>query len=249
MSLKLGLGATIVNIVCDYARQTGYTEEDKDKFWEDMDQELRIIPAREGGGDLNGHLGISREGIEKVHGGWGVGERNDRGERWKDEVQERVKTKKEAKKKADLSGQQQDKENYKQAKKRAIRAVAMAKAETLNEVYKEMETTEGEKKIFGIARARDTASKDLTQIRQIKDNYGIVRAEENEIKRRETYFERLLNKENPRTVFEDGLPNEAVTIRVTRREVEQAVKKIKHSKIAGQDNIPVEAGRVLERKA
>ncbi|XP_068211719.1 uncharacterized protein [Palaemon carinicauda] len=36
---------------------------------------------------------------------------------WNDEVQERVKTKKEAKKKADLSGQEQDKENYRQRKK------------------------------------------------------------------------------------------------------------------------------------
>ncbi|XP_068245354.1 craniofacial development protein 2-like [Palaemon carinicauda] len=49
-----------------------------------MDQELGIIPARERviiGGDLNGHLGISREEIKRVHEGWGMGERNDGGER------------------------------------------------------------------------------------------------------------------------------------------------------------------------
>ncbi|XP_068201204.1 uncharacterized protein [Palaemon carinicauda] len=90
---------------------------------------------------------------------------------WNDEVQERVKTKKEAKKTADISGQEQDKENYKQAKKETRRAVA---------------------------------------------------------------------KVNQRTVFEDELPNEAVTIGVTRREVEQAVKKMKNSKAAGPDNILVE---------
>ncbi|XP_068250581.1 uncharacterized protein [Palaemon carinicauda] len=66
---------------------------------------------------------------------------------WNDEVQERVKTKKEAKKKVDLSGQEQDKENYKEAKKET-RAVAKGKAEKLNEVYKEMETPEGQKKIL-----------------------------------------------------------------------------------------------------
>ncbi|XP_068234267.1 uncharacterized protein [Palaemon carinicauda] len=104
-----------------------------------------------------------------------------------------------------------------------------------------METPEGEKKILGIAKAQDAASKDLTHIRQIKDSNGIVLAEESEIKRRwETYFEGLLNDENPRTIFEDGLPNEIVTIGVTRREVEQAVKKMKYSKAAGLDNIPVE---------
>ncbi|XP_068207433.1 craniofacial development protein 2-like [Palaemon carinicauda] len=80
MSLKLGLEATIVNVVCAYAPQPGCKKE-KDTFWEEMDQELGKIPARERviiGGDLNGHLGICREGIERVHRGWGVSERNDR---------------------------------------------------------------------------------------------------------------------------------------------------------------------------
>ncbi|XP_068241074.1 uncharacterized protein [Palaemon carinicauda] len=139
-----------------------------------------------------------------IQGWWTENSKND-------EVQERIKTKKEAKKKADISGQEQDKENYKQAKKEARRTVT--KTETLNEVYKEMYATEVEKKISRIAKARDAASKDLTQIRQIKDSNGIVLEEENEIKRRwQTYFEGLLNEESQRTVFEIGLPNEAVTI-------------------------------------
>ncbi|XP_068228009.1 uncharacterized protein [Palaemon carinicauda] len=204
------------------------TEEEKDTFWEEMDQELRIIPAKERviiGGDLNGHLAISRERIERVHGGCGVGERNDGEESVIDgalafdlamintfsekkinrlifyssggresqidlllckrdnpkEVSNcmvingesiAAQHRKEAKKKADLSVQEQDKENSKQAKKEARRAVAKVKADTLNEVYKEMEIPEGEKKILGIAKARDAASKDLTQIRKIKDSNG-----------------------------------------------------------------------------
>ncbi|XP_068242313.1 craniofacial development protein 2-like [Palaemon carinicauda] len=84
ISLKIRLRATIVNVVCTYTLQTGCTEKVKDTFWEEMDQELGIIPARERviiGGGLNCHLGISREGIERVHAGWGLGERNDGGER------------------------------------------------------------------------------------------------------------------------------------------------------------------------
>ncbi|XP_068235722.1 uncharacterized protein [Palaemon carinicauda] len=107
-----------------------------------------------------------------------------------------------------------------------------------------METLEGEKKILQIAKARDTASKDLTQIRQTKDSNVIVLAEKSKIKRWKTYFEGLLNEENPRTVFEDGLPNEAVTIGVTRREVKQAVK-MKNSKAGGPDNIPEEVWKSL----
>ena len=29
---------------------------------------------------LNGHVGISREAIERIHGCWGVGEKNEEGE-------------------------------------------------------------------------------------------------------------------------------------------------------------------------
>ena len=165
---------------------------------------------------------------------------------WNEEVQAQVKSKKVAKKKADLSNLVQDKEDYKKAKKEASRAVAKAMAETLNEIYEELETPEGEKKILRIAKARDAASKDLTQVRQIKDNQGVILAEEGEIKSRwEAYFERLLNEENPKTVFENGHPNEAVTTALTRREVERAVKKMKNGKATGPDKIPVEVWKSL----
>ena len=63
--------------------QVGCTEEEKEMFREHMDQELsatldgdRVIV----GGYLNGHIGRNREGIERIHGGWGMGDRNDEGE-------------------------------------------------------------------------------------------------------------------------------------------------------------------------
>ena len=63
--------------------QVGCTEEEKEMFREHMDLELsatldgdRVIV----GGYLNGHIGRNREGIEKIHGGWGMGDRNDEGE-------------------------------------------------------------------------------------------------------------------------------------------------------------------------
>ena len=58
------------------------TEEEK-AFWEQMDQELSATMDEERvivGGDLNGHLGMSREGIEMMHGGWGICDRDDEGE-------------------------------------------------------------------------------------------------------------------------------------------------------------------------
>ena len=66
-----------------YAPQVGCADEEKETFWRQMDQELRAIPEGERvilGGDLNGHVGISREAIGRIHGGWGVGEKNGEGE-------------------------------------------------------------------------------------------------------------------------------------------------------------------------
>ena len=74
----------MVNVICAYAPHVGCQDEEKETFWRQMDQELRAIPEVERvivGGDLNGHVGISREAIERIHGGWGVGEKNGERER------------------------------------------------------------------------------------------------------------------------------------------------------------------------
>ena len=84
MSVKLGIGETVVNVMCAYAPQVGCQDEEKETFWRQMDQELRAIPEGEKvivGGDIKGHVGISREAIERIHGGWGVGGKNEEGER------------------------------------------------------------------------------------------------------------------------------------------------------------------------
>ena len=49
-----------------------------------MDQELSATLDGERvivGGHLNGRLGGSRGGIERIHGGWGMRDRNDEGEK------------------------------------------------------------------------------------------------------------------------------------------------------------------------
>jgi hypothetical protein len=56
------------NIILAYAPQQGYSQELKDKFWNTLDQLLRKIPAKEEiilAGDLNGHVGDDRNGVER----------------------------------------------------------------------------------------------------------------------------------------------------------------------------------------
>ena len=309
MSIKLGVEETVVNIIGAYAPQVGCTEEEKETFREQMDQELSATLDDERvivGGDINGHIGRSRDGIERIHGGWGMRDRNDEEEKivdtaiafdlaivntffekkvnqfvtynsggmesqidllmcrrchlkevinckvingeavaaqhrvvvmdweiqlgnkrkpeqatprikwwrlrqdnlkvqfrekvldkvrpvecvqewweetstrilrvgqevlgmttgrrppgdketwwWNDKVQEVIKAKKVAKKIWETSRRQEDKDIYRQANKAAKKAVATNKALAMNELYEELETPEGERKIFRIAKARD----------------------------------------------------------------------------------------------
>ena len=397
MSVKLGIGETVVNVICAYAPQVGCEDEEKETFWRQMDQELRAIPEGERvivGGDLNGHVGITREAIERIHGGWGVGEKNEEGERvtdfamafdlsivntffekrpkhlvtyksggrqsqidflmcrrqqlnevknckvingesvaaqhrvlvldweikcskrripekvtpkikwwrlkeenlkiqfrekvlserrllenvqewweanstvivragqevlgmttgrrppgdketwwWNDEVKDAIRAKKEAKKKWDASGRQEERDIYRQANKEAKKEVARSKAHAMDEVYKELETPEGERKIYTIAKARDKSAKDFTQI---KDEQGVVLWEHDKIiERWKGYYGNLLNEENPRTVFGDGVPNEGLTPAINRKEVEVALKGMKLGKAMGPDGIPVEVWKSL----
>ncbi len=85
---------------------------------------------------------------------------------WSEEVQRAVKEKKEAKKQWERSREVEDKDRFRQANKRAKKAVAKAKAGVMEELYKEPETPEGEKKIYRIAKARDKATKDFTHIKK-----------------------------------------------------------------------------------
>ena len=83
ISIKLGVEETVVNIICAYAPHVGCTEEEKETFWEQMDQVLSATLDGERlivGGYLNWNIWRTSEGIERVQGGWGMRDRNNEGE-------------------------------------------------------------------------------------------------------------------------------------------------------------------------
>ena len=93
-----------------------------------------------------------------------------------------VKAKKVTKNIFEKSRRQEDKDRYRQANKVAKKAVATTKALAMNELYEELETPEDERKIFRIAKARDKATKDLSHMKQIKNEHGVVLRELDMIK-------------------------------------------------------------------
>lgn len=81
--VKLVVGDLVLNVISAYAPQVGHNESTKREFWEGLEDLVRRVPTGEKlfiGGDLNGHVGTSNTGFERVHGGFGYGIRNQEGE-------------------------------------------------------------------------------------------------------------------------------------------------------------------------
>ncbi|VDL80271.1 unnamed protein product [Nippostrongylus brasiliensis] len=70
-------------IISVYAPQTGCSEEEKEEFYMTLDGVIRSVPEGDFltvAGDLNGHVGTDRRGLEMMHGGRGIGCKNEDGE-------------------------------------------------------------------------------------------------------------------------------------------------------------------------
>ncbi|XP_063600739.1 uncharacterized protein LOC134776918 [Penaeus indicus] len=181
------------------------SKEDTNEWWEENSKVIRRV-AEEVLGKTSG------KGMPQGKGTWW----------WSEEVQVKIKEKKEARRKFETSGRGDDRAAAKSANKEAKKAVAQAKARVMGEIYEELETTEGQKKIYLLAKRRNRATNDFTQIKQIKDGEGRVLSDENEIRNRwKVYFEKLLNEENERD-FGECTSNKREMPEIERQEVKEA---------------------------
>ncbi|XP_066982162.1 uncharacterized protein [Macrobrachium rosenbergii] len=89
-------------------------------------------------------------------------------------MKEAVKAKRDAKKIWEKYGQHEDKERYQRHKKEVKKEVAQEKARASDEMYEELEISEGERKIYRIAKSRDKNTKDYSHIKQVRSSIGLT---------------------------------------------------------------------------
>ena len=68
--VRIVVGDSAVNVISAYASQVGLSESTKKQFWEDLDSMVSTMPVSEKlliGGDINGHVGATNVGFERVH--------------------------------------------------------------------------------------------------------------------------------------------------------------------------------------
>ncbi|KAK3517722.1 hypothetical protein QTP70_016495, partial [Hemibagrus guttatus] len=151
-------------------------------------------------------------------------------------------------------GHGQDKENrqeYKELQRRVKREVSKAKQKAYDELYTRLDTREGEKNLYRLARQRDRDGKDVQQVRVIKDRDGRVLTSEESVQRRwKEYFEELMNEENEREKRVEGVNSvEQKVDKIRKDEVRKALKRMKSGKAVGPDDIPVEVWKCLGEAA
>ncbi|GJN22560.1 hypothetical protein PR202_gb10138 [Eleusine coracana subsp. coracana] len=142
-------------------------------------------------------------------------------------------------------------EGYKIAKRAAKRAVSVAKGQAYDNLYQRLGTKEGEKDIYRMARIRERKTRDINQIKCIKDGVDRLLVRDEEIKDRwREYFDKLFNgeEEGPILELDDSFDdnNRRFVRRIQETEIEEALKRMKSGKAMGPDGIPIEVNIIEE---
>jgi hypothetical protein len=207
-------------------------EGDANYMWEKMATCIRKVASEV--------FGMTRGGGCKTKDTWW----------WNEDVQRAIKEKKECYKRLFLDRSADNIEKYKVAKKIAKRAVSEAKGRAYEDMYQRLNTKEGEKDIYRMARVRERKTRDFSQVKCIKDDMDQLLVKEDEIRLRwQEYFDRLYNGDNENTTFQldDSFDdtNRRFVRRIQESEVKEALKRMKGGKATGPDGIPVEVWRCL----
>ncbi|KAK3530329.1 hypothetical protein QTP86_023938, partial [Hemibagrus guttatus] len=144
-----------------------------------------------------------------------------------------------------------DRDDWKESQCQVKREVSKAKQKAYDELYTRLDTREGEKDLYRLARQMDRDGKDVQQVRVIKDRDGRVLTSEESVQRRwKEYFEELMNEENERGKRVEGVNSvEQKVDKIRKDEVRKALKRMKSGKAVGPDDIPVEVWKCLGEAA
>ena len=195
---------------------------------------------------------IVRDTARKVLGVQSKQRKEDKETWWWDEkVQESIRKKRLAKKRWDIQSDEESKQEYKEMRREAKKEVAKAKSKAYDELYEELDTKEGEKTLYRLARQRHQSGKGVQQVRMMKDKDGNAMTDEKSVLRIwKEYYMGLMNEDNERERRENA--GERVNLEVesiSKEEVRENMQRMKNGKAVGPDYIPVEVSKCLGESA
>jgi hypothetical protein len=141
-------------------------------------------------------------------------------------------------------------ERYKVAKKTAKQVVSEARGQMYDGLYQRLGTKEEEKDIYRMVKRRERNTRDIIQVKCIKDATKRLLTKDEDIKNRwREYFDKLFNEDSGSSSIELDISSDDLNRQFVRRiqesEVKDALKKMKRGKTMGPDGIPIEVWRTL----
>ncbi|RZB98883.1 LINE-1 retrotransposable element ORF2 protein [Glycine soja] len=141
-------------------------------------------------------------------------------------------------------------DKYKITRNETKKAVSEVRAQAFDGLYQALGTRDGERSIYRLAKGRERKTRDLDQVKCVKDEEGKVLVHEKDIKERwKVYFHNLFNdgygydSSSLDTREEDR--NYKYYRRIQKQEVKEALKRMSNGKAVGPDNIPIEVWKTL----
>ncbi|AQK94588.1 Nuclear pore complex protein NUP205 [Zea mays] len=202
-------------------------EGDTNIMWRKMATCIRKIASEE--------FGLSQGNRRKVKDTWW----------WNEDVQKAIKEKIDCYKRLHHDKCADKIEKYRIAKKSAKRAVSRARGQAYDDLYQRLNTKQGEKDIYRMAKIRERKTRDVNQVKCIKDEANQLLVKNEEMKNRwKEYFNKLFNGGNESSTIELDEPfddnNRGFVRRIQEYEVKEALKRMKVGKAMGPDGIPIE---------
>ena len=119
----------------------------------------------------------------------------------------------------------------------------MVKEEAYEELYTKLDTREGAKIIYKLAKSRDRRSRDISDI---ADEHGTILTESAKIKERWKHnFDKLFNAENSREQLDELPTTEGPVECFSLDEMKKQMAKMGKGKACGPDEIPITAVHII----
>jgi molecular chaperone GrpE (heat shock protein) len=122
--------------------------------------------------------------------------------------------------------------------------VSEARGQTYTELYRKLDTKEGENDVYKMAKLRERKIRDFNQVKYIKNEADRLLVKDEEIKNRwREYFDKLFNDESEKITIElvDSIDtNRRFVRRIQESKVKETLKKMKTGKALGSYDILIE---------
>jgi hypothetical protein len=137
---------------------------------------------------------------------------------WNNEMREAIRNKRECYRNLGKCKSSKNFEKYKVARREAKEPVRKARLTIFKDLYEKLDTRDGKKNIYRLARFREKKTRNIGIVKYMKDDDYIVLVRDEKVKERwRTYFDKLFNGNQGQDVSDLAITSEEINRDFIRR--------------------------------